>query len=97
MRLGQFRKSPYFFEYSPDFKVFRVIMQDKSNIICSTLMKNSVTQGNEKLAFSSRVTKPCELNLVLRKTAMIIRAVPFATTVGQFRKTTVRISNFFFR
>ena len=37
--LGQFRKSPDFFEYSPDFKVFRVIMQDKSNIICSTSMK----------------------------------------------------------
>ena len=79
MGLGQFRKSPNFFEYSPDFKVFRVIMQDKSNIICSTLLKNSATQGNEKVAFSSRVTKPCELNFVLRRTAMIIREVPFAT------------------
>ena len=29
LRLGQFRESPDFFEYSPDFKVFRVIMQDK--------------------------------------------------------------------
>ena len=57
-RPGQFRKSPDFFVYSPDFKVFRETMQDKSNIICSTSMKISLTQGNEKMPFSSRVTKP---------------------------------------
>ena len=36
-------------------------MQDKSNIICSTSMKISVIQGNEKVAFSSRVpsTESC--------------------------------------
>ena len=36
-----------------------------------------------------------DVNLVLRKTSMIIRQVPFAFQEGRFRKGTVRILKFF--
>ena len=57
--LGQFRKSPDFFEYSPDFKAsFSRNHARKIKYYLFYIDENSVTQGNEKVAFSSRVTKP---------------------------------------
>ena len=41
-------------------------------------MEISIIQGNEKMPFLSEVTQSRELNLVLRKTAMILRVVPLA-------------------
>ena len=59
---------------------------------CSTSMKISIIEGNEKYDFGVELQSH-ELNSLLRKTAMIVRQISFAKR--RFRNSSVRISRFF--
>ena len=61
-------------------------------------MKISIMQGNKKYHFGVELQSH-ELNLVLRKTAMIVREVPFATRsimwIKEMKKRTSYVSSGF--
>ena len=68
-----------FVKYSRDFKLFSGIINTMLNIIfqvmCYMDKGINIIHKNEKLSFGVKLQSR-ELNLVLRKTAMIVREVP---------------------